>query len=428
MRVTRRPITLPWALQESTIRLILSVAAFAGAGVGLIIPFLTLTARNRGVSLAAIGVMASSYLFAQMLLQLPMGMLSDRVGRAGPIALGLVIEAAATGAFIFADSAWSFILFRAIQGAGVAMVYPALRALIADVTPSNRLGQAFAGYGAAFNAGLLFGPLLGGILAAPIGVNALFLAAAAVEVAVAVASLALLRDKGVRHEREEVSQVPIRALIVRPLIGAFVLSFSNQFQMGLFSGIWSIYLADQGASDFLIGLSFTTYSVAYLIMAPLGGRQADSGKRWLRLLVSNLVLGCIMVSYGLLPSVLLILLMGLVEGAVTTVAQPSADAYLASVADPRVMGRVQGMYATIGMAGAAISAFLGSALYDIGRIVPFATAGGVAWLLTGIAVYYIRQTELRLEREGPSVQLASGTDLDLTTAPLAANPGDGAPS
>ncbi|HLI51868.1 MAG TPA: MFS transporter, partial [Thermomicrobiaceae bacterium] len=317
--------------------------------------------------------------------------------------------------FIFAETSWSFILLRAIQGAGVAMVYPALRALIADVTPSNRLGQAFAGYGAAFNAGLLFGPLLGGILAAPIGVNALFLAAAGVEVGVALASLVLLRDKGARHERAEVSQIPIRALIVRPLIGAFILSFSNQFQMGLFSGIWSIYLADRGASDFLIGLSFTTYSIAYLIMAPMGGRQADSGKRWFRLLVSNLTLGCIMVSYGLLPSVLLILLMGLVEGAVTTVAQPSADAYLASVADPRVMGRVQGMYATIGMAGAAISAFLGSALYAIGHVVPFVTAGGVAWILTFVAVYFIRQTEVRIEREGHAVQVSVAAELELAT-------------
>lgn len=389
-------LSLPWALRNSTLRLILLLAAFAGVAVGLTIPFLTLTARDRGVSLAAIGVMAASYLVAQMFLQLPMGALSDRVGRAWPVTLGLSVEAVATAGFAFAGSAWVFILLRVIQGVGVAMLFPALRALISDVTPLDRRGQAYAGFRAAFSAGLLFGPLIGGVVAESIGVDTLFVTACLVEVVVAVGNMIFLRrDGGPKRPSEQGERVPFSVLLTRPLIGAFILSFAGQFQMGLFDGIWSIYLADLGASDLQIGISFATYSIAFLVLAPFGGRLADSGKRWRRLLVGNLLLGAVILSYGIIPWVVVILLVGCIEGALSTVTQPSLDAYLATVGDRRVMGRVQGMFASIGMTGAAISALLGSILYGVGRIMPFLAGGVVLWLLTLGAVRLIRETEER---------------------------------
>jgi len=408
---------LPWVLQHAPLRVILVLTAMAGVAVGLVIPFLTLTARDRGVSLDAIGVMASSYLIAQMLLQLPMGVLSDRIGRRLPIALGLLVEAGATVGYITADSALSFITLRVVQGVGLAMLYPALRALIVDVTPNERRGQAYAGFGAAYSAGLLFAPMLGGIVAETVGVNALFLSAAAVEVLVAIGGLVFLQgDAGPRPvvATGETERIPFRALLVAPLIGAFMLSFASQFQIGLFSGIWSIYLADIGASDFEVGLSFSTFSIAYLLIAPVGGRLADAGARWRRLLVANLLISGIIIIYGLVPSVPVILLLGLVEGAIATVQQPSLDAYLASVSDPRIQGRVQGAFTTMGMTGAAVSAFLGSVLYGIAPVIPFLTGGVVLGLLTVVAVLrFIRPTELSGYRLQPApVAAVASSDTD----------------
>ena len=385
---------LPWVLQHTTLRLVLALAAFAGLAVGLTIPFLTLTARDRGVSLTAIGVMASSYLVAQMLLQLPMGSLSDRLGRSVPIAAGLFVEAVATAGFAWAGGPGAFIALRTLQGVGVAMLFPAIRALVADVTPADRRGQAYAGFGAAFSAGMLFGPLVGGTVAGLVGVSPLFVAAGVLEVVVAAGAMVYLRGAGRPGRAAHLSeQVSFMELLIRPLIGAFVLSFASQFLMGMFSGVWSIYLADLGASDFQIGLSFSTFSIAYLIMAPLGGRLADSGQRWRRLLLANLGLGAVIAGYGLIPHVPIILALGLVEGSIATVAQPSLDAYLASVADPRVQGRVQGAFVTVGMAGAAISALLGPVLYGSARMLPFVAGGIVLWLLAVVAVVLIRQAE-----------------------------------
>ena len=391
-------MALPWYLQNRVLRGVLIVAAFAGVSAGLVIPFLTLTAQERGVSLAAIGVMASSYLVAQMLLQLPMGSLSDRVGRTGPLALGLFVEAVATVGFTFAHSAPSFILLRSGQGVGVAILYPAFRALIADVTPTNRRGQAYAVVGAAFSGGMLLGPPIGGALASVVGVNWLYTAAGLIEVVVAVGTLFyMMRLIPAHHESLEKVSVPFRELISRPLAGAFILGFAGQFQFGLFSGIWSIYLKDLGATDFQIGLSFSTFSVTFMLLSPFSGRLADRSERWRRILIANLFYGVVIALYGVIELVPFILILGLIEGCIVSFTQPATDAYLASVADPRIQGRVQGAFVTVGMAGAAISALLGSVLYGIAPVVPFIAGGAVLVALTLVAVYFIRETEHKVK-------------------------------
>lgn len=391
-------MSLPWYLHNRVLRAILVVAMFAGVAAGLVIPFLTLTARERGVSLTAIGVMASSYLVAQMLLQLPMGSLSDRVGRVGPLAAGLCVEAVATVGFTFAHSAPAFILLRSGQGIGVAILYPAFRALIADVTPSDRRGQAYAVVGAAFSGGMLLGPPIGGMVATLVSVDWLYGTAGVVEIVVAIGTLLYMRRLVPRaHATHENVKVPFRELISRPLAGAFILGFAGQFQFGLFSGIWSIYLRDLGASDLQIGLSFSTFSATFMLLSPFSGRLADRNERWRRLLVANLFYGVVIALYGIVEIVPFILLLGLVEGAIVSFTQPATDAYLASVADPRVQGRVQGAFVTIGMAGAAMSAFLGSFLYMIAPVVPFIAGGVVLAGLSIAAVYFIRETEHRLK-------------------------------
>ena len=137
-------LPVPAIFRDKALGKVMLLAGVAGAAFGLTVPYLTLIARDRGISLQVIGVMAASYLIAQMFLQLPFGALSDRVGRTPLIALGFAVEGVATGGFVFADSAPAFIGLRVVQGVALAMIMPALRALIADVTPMERRGQAYA--------------------------------------------------------------------------------------------------------------------------------------------------------------------------------------------------------------------------------------------------------------------------------------------
>lgn len=386
-------MTMPWVLRHPVLRLLIALVAIWAFAFGLTIPFLTLTARDRGVSLHAIGVIAASFLVTQIVLQAPLGALSDRVGRIGPLAAGIALFSVATLGFTQADSAGAFVLLRAAQGVAFALGLPAFRALVADVTAPGQRGRAYASIDMAYSSGLLLGPALAGILVNMLGRDALFLVSAVLEAGLAVGVLVLLRGAGRPGQRPTAAdRVPLAALFVRPLIAAFLLAFAGQLQYGFFESIWGLYVADKGGSDFAIGLSFSTFAVANLAFAPLGGRLADRGDHGRWLLVGFLGLAAVMAGYGLVPGVPPILALSLCEGAVVAIAFPTLDAFLAAKADPRVQGRVQGVFISAMTAGAASSALGGSVLYKLAPGLPFMIGGGVLAVVTIVAVGLIGGT------------------------------------
>ncbi len=236
-------MSMPWIFRHPILRLLLALLGIWAFAFGLTIPFLTLTARDRGVSVDAIGVIAASFLLTQIVFQVPLGALSDRVGRSVPLAAGIALFSVATVGFTQADSATAFVILRAVQGVAFALGLPAYRALVADVTAPDQRGRAYATLGMAYSGGLLLGPAIGGILVNLVGRNALFLVTAAMEAALAAGVLVFLRGAGRPGRRTEAAdRVPLAALFVRPLIGAFLLAFAGHIQFGFFESIWGLYV------------------------------------------------------------------------------------------------------------------------------------------------------------------------------------------
>ncbi len=409
--VGRFGIVVPWVLRAPGLRAVLVVALLAGAVDGMVLPFLAVTAEARGVSLGAIGAMAAAFLLTQVALQLPLGALSDRAGRVPVLVGGLAVLGVATVGFAAAEGTAGFFGLRVLQGAGVAAILPPLRALVADLSPPHRRGAAYAGFNAAFFGGIFAGPILGGAIVGVAGADALFVVTGALAGLVALGTLRWLRGVGVPRtaprpgvpgEADPTAStplnpapepVPLRALLAAPLVGAFLLGAAAQVPTGLVNSIWGIYVDDLGATDFQIGLTFSTFAIALLVLAPLGGRIAGRHRRWPILLGTNLALGGIIVAYGLAPSVGAILALGVVEGLFASVALPTLDAYLASEADPRVVGRVQGAFASAGTLGAATIGLLGSPLYGVDPLLPFVLSGGVITVATLVAAPLIRAAE-----------------------------------
>jgi MFS family permease len=118
-----------------------------------------------GLSYAAAGVLASSFFGAYALMQVPAGVLGDRFGRRRVLLIGLWAGAAASVATGFAVSFATLLAARLATGASQGCLFSNDRAIIASVTPADRvaLGQAvsFTGPGLGITAGLLLGGLLG---------------------------------------------------------------------------------------------------------------------------------------------------------------------------------------------------------------------------------------------------------------------------
>jgi MFS family permease len=116
----------------------------------------------------------------QALFQIPLGRLSDRIGRKPVIALGMMIFAVGSLIAGLSDRIEVIALGRAIQGAGA--ISSAVTALLADVTRTEVRTLAMAvmgaGMGFAFVLALIAGPLAEGL----VGVPGIFLATAGLSI------------------------------------------------------------------------------------------------------------------------------------------------------------------------------------------------------------------------------------------------------
>jgi MFS family permease len=135
---------------------------------------------SQGLSIEHIGVIAAIYPAAWALCQIGFGALSDRVGRKRPIVAGMCIQAAAIALFPTVSSYGGWILAALLLGAGTALVYPTLLAVIGDVAAPAWRASAIGVYRLWRDLGYAVGGLTAGVLADAAGMRAAFVAVAVV--------------------------------------------------------------------------------------------------------------------------------------------------------------------------------------------------------------------------------------------------------
>jgi MFS family permease len=162
------------AVERRAVATLALVYALRMVGMFMVLPVLALYARDLPVPATdwQIGLAIGLYGLTQALLQIPLGWLSDRIGRRPVVLGGLAVFA--LGSFIAgqADTVDGLLLGRAVQGMGA--VSAAVSAWIADATRPSVRTTAMAilgvGMGGAFILALVLGPLA----AAWIGVDGIF--------------------------------------------------------------------------------------------------------------------------------------------------------------------------------------------------------------------------------------------------------------
>jgi MFS family permease len=118
-----------------------------------------------GLDLARIGILSFTYPAVWGVVQLWTGALSDRWGRKGLIAGGMLLQGTALAAIALVRGFWPWVVATALLGVGTAMVYPTLLAAVGDVAPPRWRGSAIGAYRFWRDSGYAVGALLAGILA-----------------------------------------------------------------------------------------------------------------------------------------------------------------------------------------------------------------------------------------------------------------------
>lgn len=143
-------------------------------GMFLILPVFALYAETlRGAdNHTLIGIALGSYGLVQAMLQLPLGMLSDKVGRKKIIYGGLLLFAAGSFIAASADDIMMLTVGRIIQGSGA--ISAVITALLADLTREEVRTRAMAIIGMSIGTTFAVSLVLGPLLARYIGVDGIF--------------------------------------------------------------------------------------------------------------------------------------------------------------------------------------------------------------------------------------------------------------
>lgn len=244
-----------------------SIFALRMLGLFLVLPVFALEARKYpgGDDPALLGMAMGIYGLTQALLQLPLGMASDRFGRKRVIVLGLLVFAAGSFWAASASTLQALVWGRSLQGAGA--ISAAVSALLADLTRDEVRTKAMALVGASI--GLMFAVSLvaAPVLNAFLGLHGLFALTgglALVGVLVVWRAVPAEPDKHVLQERLGLREVFKHPGLRRLNFGVFVL---HAVQLSMWMAVpallvqaglpkevhWHVYLPAVGLSFILMG-------------------------------------------------------------------------------------------------------------------------------------------------------------------------------
>ncbi len=274
------------AAESVTVLKILSGAAFFVLfNSFLMAPIIPSLAKEFNVGENLIGLAVPAFLIPYGVSTLFYGPLSDRIGRKNVILIllfGAIFSTALSG---LVQTAYQLIAMRVLMGLSAGGIIPIILALVADLFPYKKRGNAMGWIFGAVAGGSAFGSTLGAALNPVIGWRLEFFCLALANAV--VFSLAF------QHRSLLGKQLPSGAINVsgtvtgyielikdRRALRTYLFIFSNGlFQSGVFSWLGLYFSRRYQLGDYGIGLALLGYGIPGMLCGPFLGRLADKRGR-----------------------------------------------------------------------------------------------------------------------------------------------------
>jgi DHA1 family multidrug resistance protein-like MFS transporter len=342
-------------------------------------------ALSLGGSVASIGLFTSSFMLMSALLSPYLGSYSDRFGRKRLTVIGLVgdvILGAATGLV----PSWEWLLLvRAMNGAATAAAMVPSEALVVDLAPPDRVGEASSFILACGMVGRNLGPFFGGSIQwfcvsyglteeasyrVPYFVDAGFAAVSALLITLGIESRSEHLEKTENHKDRRSVKIP------RPYKILLVCAFATGVGEGFMRPILALFFGDIfGAEPIEIGLLMTLSGFIALLASWLSGRASDRFGRKVvialggipaRLLGSAIPLGS---SYDVASKLYV------ARDFMWRIYMVGLRALRADLAPIEIRGRLFGLYRSFFDVGDIVGPVMATYLYDRYRLETFRFGG-----------------------------------------------------
>lgn len=375
-------------------------------GFGIILPLMPFYASTFDASPLQVGLLYSTFSFAQLIFSPIWGSWSDKVGRRPIMLISTLGAVIAYIMFGFAESLTMLFISRLFAGVMGGNISTAL-AYITDVTPAEKRAQGMGLIGAAFGIGFVLGPVFATALihpAAPgimesMGFNTFagmmrtntyeipsFFAALMSFIAFLLVVFKLpesLTEEQRGHSRKRLTvfdkalwksfqaegQTGVKGLFSVMLISMFILNFGHA---GLFSSFPLFCESILGMTAAQVGVQFSVLGLIAVVVQ--GGLIRPLSKRFAEeriFLVGNVIMFIGMVLMAL-STTLTFLTVGLsVMAFGNSLNSPTINSLISKEADPNMMGTVMGVSQSMAGLGRVIGPTWGGFLFGLNAYAPF---------------------------------------------------------
>jgi MFS family permease len=365
-------------------------AVFSVRLLGLFMIYPVFAAYAQGLAGATpylIGEALGIYGLSQGLLQIPFGLLSDRIGRKVMIVLGLILFAIGSAVAAMSTSIGGVIFGRVLQGAGA--VGSVILALVADLTTDENRTKAMAMVGITIGASFMVALVAGPIIATFIGVSGIFwLMAGLALVGIAITEFVVPKPRQIRIHRdaETVPGLIVSVLRNKELLrldfGIFALHAMLTASFLVVPGLLRNTLNVSLHNDWMIYLPVLLVSVAVMVPAIIVAEKHRRMKGVFATAVAALVVSQAMLYLG--AGNLFVLLAALVvffSG--FNVMEASLPSLITKAAPPDAKGTAMGLYSSAQFLGIFVGGIVGGWAHQTGG------SGGVFALTTALALLWL---------------------------------------
>lgn len=239
-----------------------------------IMPTLPLFIRAKGGNAADVGLAMLLNFGSSSLLSVPMGAVSDRLGRRRVAMIGAATGALAHFALPFGSNPLVITAIYTAAGISHAAYGPTSDAMVGDIAKAETMGKFF-GWSQTFRQfASFFGPAVGGIIATYFGVESSFIAAGLFMGCGAVVAVLVLQSPSKTGRPVEGLKSGVLSVVrdIR-ILTALVATASLHFSAQAFRAFLPLYAQDLSYSPATIGLFFTVIAfssvVARLAIGPM---------------------------------------------------------------------------------------------------------------------------------------------------------------
>jgi predicted MFS family arabinose efflux permease len=341
-----------------------------------------------GASPYLIGEALGIYGLSQGLLQIPFGLLSDRIGRKVMIVLGLMLFGVGSAVAAVSTTIGGVIIGRALQGAGA--VGSVILALVADLTGEDSRTAAMALVGITIGGSFIVALLAGPVVASFIGVSGIFwLMVALALVGIAITQFVVPNPPRMRVHRDAEAVPALLGAVLRNRellrldLGIFVL---HAMLTASFLVVPDLLRSTAGVAvhdQWIVYLPVLLVSIAVMVPAIIVAEKYRRMKGVFVSAVMALVASQVMLFYGAGNMVVLLAAL-IVFFSAFNVMEASLPSLITKVAPPDVKGTAMGVYSSLQFLGIFIGGVIGGMAHQHGGsagVFALTTALAAIWLL-----------------------------------------------